>query len=131
MAVMVTAEAASAAQRLGSSSAQIAEVLAAVTQIAGQTNLIFCSVAAALPMVKAGRLRAIAVTTAGRVPLSGPGVEKTLMPTMSFDATSWRQAAAGLAARQAAGRMLLMQELRDRLLNIDNKGVNALKGSPP
>jgi tripartite-type tricarboxylate transporter receptor subunit TctC len=35
--------------------------------IAGQTNLIFGSVAAALPMVKAGRLRAIAVTTAQRI----------------------------------------------------------------
>jgi tripartite-type tricarboxylate transporter receptor subunit TctC len=35
--------------------------------IAGQTNLIFGSVAATLPFIKAGRLRAIAVTTAQRI----------------------------------------------------------------
>ena len=35
--------------------------------IAGQTNLIFGSVSAALPLVKSGRLRAIAVTTAQRI----------------------------------------------------------------
>jgi tripartite-type tricarboxylate transporter receptor subunit TctC len=35
--------------------------------IAGQTNLIFGSIAATLPFVKSGRLRAIAVTTAQRV----------------------------------------------------------------
>src|SRR4051812_5245917 len=35
--------------------------------IAGQTNLIFGTSSAALPMVKAGRLRALAVTTAQRV----------------------------------------------------------------
>ena len=36
--------------------------------IAGQTNLIFGSIAATLPMVKAGRLRAIAVSSAQRLP---------------------------------------------------------------
>jgi tripartite-type tricarboxylate transporter receptor subunit TctC len=35
--------------------------------IAGQTNLIFGSVAATLPFIKSGRLRAIAVTTAQRI----------------------------------------------------------------
>jgi tripartite-type tricarboxylate transporter receptor subunit TctC len=41
--------------------------------IAGQTNLIFGTSSAALPMVKAGRLRAIAVTTGQRM-ASEPGI---------------------------------------------------------
>jgi hypothetical protein len=39
------------------------------------------------------------------------------------------QQAAKAAAAQEVGRQMLMRELRDRLLNIDNKGVAALRGS--
>lgn len=39
--------------------------------------------------------------------------------------------AAKLAAAREAGRQLLLRELRDRLLNIDNKGLTALRGSSP
>jgi hypothetical protein len=35
------------------------------------------------------------------------------------------------AARQSAGQQMLMKELRDRLLNIDNKGVESLRRAPP
>jgi hypothetical protein len=35
------------------------------------------------------------------------------------------------AARQAAGQQMLMQALRERLMNIDNKGIEALRRAPP
>ena len=38
-----------------------------------------------------------AATTAGRVPLFGPGSEKTLMPTVSWVETRLNQASAALA----------------------------------
>ncbi len=46
--------------------------------------------------------RTIAATTAGRVPHSGPGSEKTLMPTVSFVPTRLRQAAATSLVRASA-----------------------------
>jgi hypothetical protein len=38
------------------------------------------------------------------------------------------RSAASAAARSEAGRQMLMEALRDRMLNIDNKGVRALSG---
>ena len=43
--------------------------------------------------------RTMAATTAGRVPVNGPGAEKILMPTVSWVGTRLRQASATVACR--------------------------------
>jgi tripartite-type tricarboxylate transporter receptor subunit TctC len=57
--------------------------------IAGQTNLMFGSTAATLPHVKSGRLRALAVTTATRIPAEPevPTVAEAGVP--GYEVTLW------------------------------------------
>jgi tripartite-type tricarboxylate transporter receptor subunit TctC len=57
--------------------------------ISGQTDILFSSTATALPHVKSGRLRAIAVTTAKRLPAEPevPAVAESGVP--GFDVALW------------------------------------------
>jgi tripartite-type tricarboxylate transporter receptor subunit TctC len=57
--------------------------------ISGQTNIFFSSTATAMPHVKSGRLRAIAVTTARRIPAlpEVPTVAESGLP--GYDVTLW------------------------------------------
>src|SRR5204862_2390170 len=57
--------------------------------IAGQVQLMFATSASVIPFVKAGRLRALAVTTAGRSPTLPelPTVWESGLP--GFEATTW------------------------------------------
>ena len=75
--------------------------------------------------------RAMAATTAGRVPLRGPGAEKTLMPTMSFvDTTRLRHASAdagsgtgeiGQAEVEGAGDTIIVRQVGVKeFLPLDN-----------
>jgi tripartite-type tricarboxylate transporter receptor subunit TctC len=54
----------------------------------GQTTLLFGSIAATMPMVKSGRLRPIAVTTAKRIPAlpNVPAVDETVK---GYDVSNW------------------------------------------
>ena len=57
--------------------------------IAGQTTLLFGSVASTLPIVKTGRLRPLAVTTAKRIPAlpDVPAIAEAGVP--GYDVSNW------------------------------------------
>lgn len=57
--------------------------------ISGQTTLLFGSIASTLPYTKSGRLRAIAVTTAKRIPAEPniPSIAESGVP--GYDVTNW------------------------------------------
>ena len=71
--------------------------------IAGQTDLYFSGIAAALPHVRSGRLRAIAVTTAGRVPAARdvPTIAESGLP--DYEVVVWY----GLAGPRGMSRVIV------------------------
>ena len=103
--------------------------------IAGQVQLMFATSASVIPYVKAGRLRALAVTTAQR----SPSVPE--LPTVSeaglagFEATTWHGVVIPAAApaplvqklNQDINAVLKEKELSERLTGL---GAEVLTGSP-
>jgi len=103
--------------------------------IAGQVQLMFATSASVIPYVKAGRLRALAVTTAQR----SPSVPE--LPTVSeaglagFEATTWHGVVIPAAApaplvqklNQDINAVLKEKELSERLAGL---GAEVLTGSP-
>jgi tripartite-type tricarboxylate transporter receptor subunit TctC len=88
--------------------------------IAGQVQLMFATSASVIPYVRAGRLRALAVTTAGRSPTLPdlPTVWESGLP--GFEATTWH----GIVVPAATPAALIQQinqelnaVLNDRELN--------------
>jgi tripartite-type tricarboxylate transporter receptor subunit TctC len=73
--------------------------------IAGQVQLMFATSASVIPYVKAGRLRALAVTTAGRSPSLPelPTVWESGLP--GFEATTWH----GIVVPAATSAPLIQQ----------------------
>jgi tripartite-type tricarboxylate transporter receptor subunit TctC len=103
--------------------------------IAGQVQLMFATSASVIPYMKAGRLRALAVTTAQR----SPSVPE--LPTISeaglagFEATTWHGVVIPSAAppalvqrlNQDINAVLKEKELSERLAGL---GAEVLTGSP-
>ena len=103
--------------------------------IAGQVQLMFATSASVIPYMKAGRLRALAVTTAQR----SPSVPE--LPTVSeaglagFEATTWHGVVIPAAApaplvqklNQDINAVLKEKELSERLAGL---GAEVLTGSP-
>ena len=103
--------------------------------IAGQVQLMFATSASVIPYVKAGRLRALAVTTAQR----SPSVPE--LPTVSeaglagFEATTWHGVVVPMATpaplvqrlNQDLNLVLEEKELKERLAGL---GAEVLTGTP-
>ena len=107
--------------------------------IAGQAQLMFATSASVIPYIKAGRLRALAVTTAQRSPsvpdlptVSEAGAESGLR---GFEAVTWhgvvvpRATPDSLVARLNAdiGKALAARDLRERL---ESLGAELAAGTP-
>lgn len=103
--------------------------------VAGESDLSIPSVAAALPQVKAGRIRAIAVTSNKRSPLLAdvPTVAESGVPGYAF--TSW---IGFLAPASTPGAIVLKlnQQIREAMGSTDlssrfaNAGMNVIASSP-
>ena len=97
--------------------------LAHIDMIAGQVHVMFDAMPTALPQIKAGRLRAVAVTTAKRSPQMPelPTVGETVP---GFEATGWFGYAAPArtpkevvaALNKEIVRILALPEVRERLI---------------
>ena len=103
--------------------------------IAGQTNVLFGSTAATLPHVKSGRLRALAVTTASRIPAEPevPTVAEAGVP--GYEVTLWHGLIGprGLppAAVQRINREItVILELKETAEQLQNDGVSPAGGTP-
>ena len=103
--------------------------------IAGQAQLMFATSASAIPYIKAGRLRALAVTTAQRsatVP-ELPTISESGVP--GFEAITWHGVVVPAATRGALVerlnadivRALRMRDLRERL---ESLGAELATGTP-
>ena len=108
---------------------------AVVDLLGGQVSIGFVSVSSALPNIKAGRLRGIAVTTAQRFSVVPdlPTIAEAALP--GFDLVHWwglvapRGTSADLVNRIAADatRLLELPDMKERLLTM---GIEALATSP-
>jgi len=98
--------------------------IAAITDVAsGQVELMFPSFTAAMPLMQANKVRALAVTSAKRVPTMPalPTVAESGVP--GYEANFWvgmfapggTPADTVLAAQQAVAKVLARQDVRDRL----------------
>ena len=97
---------------------------AIIDLLGGHVDLSFASIPSVMPMVNAGKLRAIAVTSAGRVPTLGdvPSARESGFP--NFEVNSWYSIAApantpkDIVTRLNAeiGRVLRIPAVKDRLL---------------
>jgi tripartite-type tricarboxylate transporter receptor subunit TctC len=100
--------------------------------LAGQVQLMFATSASAIPYVKAGRLRALAVTTAQRSP-SVPDLPTVSESLPGFEATTWHGVVvpAGTPIVEQLNRelnaVLHDGELRDRLAAL---GAEVVTGTP-
>jgi len=100
--------------------------------LAGQVQLMFATSASAIPYVKAGRLRALAVTTAQRSP-SVPELPTVSESLPGFEATTWHGVVvpAGTPIVEQLNRelnaVLHDGELRDRLAAL---GAEVVTGTP-
>jgi tripartite-type tricarboxylate transporter receptor subunit TctC len=103
--------------------------------IAGQTNVFFSSTANAMPHVKSGRLRAIAVTTAKRLPAlpEVPTVAEAGVP--GYDVTLWH----GLIGPKGLPRAIVDRingdvtkslKLKETAEQLQNDGVAPAGGTP-
>ena len=100
----------------------------------GQTTLIFGSIAATMPLVKSGRLRAIAVTTAKRIPAL-PDVAAIEETVKGYDVTNWH----GLIAPKGTPRAIIDRhnaevtkiiQQKDMVEKLEADGVSPAGGSP-
>ena len=103
--------------------------------IAGQTNVFFSSTATAMPHVKSGRLRAIAVTTAKRIPAlpDVPTIAESGVP--GYDVTLWH----GLIGPKGLPRAIVDRinaevtkslKLKETAEQLQNDGVAPAGGTP-
>lgn len=103
--------------------------------IAGQTNVVFGSTASALPHVKTGRLRALAVTTATRLPAEPdiPTVAESGVP--GYAVVLWH----GLIGPKGLARPIVDRlnaevttalKLKETADQLQNDGVSPAGGSP-
>ena len=102
--------------------------------IGGQTTLIFGSIAATMPFVKNGRLRAIGVTTAKRIPAL-PDVPAVGETVKGYDVTNWH----GLIGPKGLARPLVDRlngevtkiiQQKDMVEKLEADGVSPAGGSP-
>jgi len=102
--------------------------------VGGQTMLIFGSIAATMPFVKNGRLRAIAVTTAKRIPAlpDVPAVDETVK---GYEVTNWH----GLIAPKGTPRAIIDRlnsdlnkiiQQKDMVEKLEADGVSPAGGTP-
>jgi tripartite-type tricarboxylate transporter receptor subunit TctC len=102
--------------------------------IAGQVQLMFATSASVIPYVKAGRLRALAVTTAQRSP-SVPDLPTVSETLPGFEATTWHGVVVpagtpGFLVEQLNRELnaaLMQSELKERLAAL---GAEVVTGSP-
>ena len=103
--------------------------------LAGQTNVFFSSTANAMPHVKAGKLRAIAVTTAKRIPAlpEVPTVAESGVP--GYDVVLWH----GLIGPKGLPRAVVDRingevnkslKLKETAEQLQNDGVSPAGGTP-
>jgi tripartite-type tricarboxylate transporter receptor subunit TctC len=103
--------------------------------ISGQTNVFFSSTATAMPHVKSGRLKAIAVTTAKRIPAlpEVPTVAESGLP--GYDVTLWH----GLIGPKGLPRPVVDRinadvtkslKLKETAEQLQNDGVAPAGGTP-
>ena len=103
--------------------------------IAGQTNIFFSSTASAMPHVKSGRLRAVAVTTTARIPALPdiPAVAESGVP--GYDVTLWH----GLIGPKGLPRAIVDRindevakalKLKETAEQLQNDGVAPAGGTP-
>jgi tripartite-type tricarboxylate transporter receptor subunit TctC len=103
--------------------------------IAGQVQLMFATSASVIPFIKAGRLRALAVTTARRSPSVPelPTISEAGLP--GFEATTWHgvvvpaatPAPLVLKLNQDLNSVLADKDLKERLTGL---GAEVLTGTP-
>jgi tripartite-type tricarboxylate transporter receptor subunit TctC len=102
--------------------------------MAGQTTLIFGSIAATMPLVKSGRLRAIGVTTAKRIPAL-PDVAAIDETVKGYDVSNWH----GLIAPKGTPRPIVDRihgevtkaiQQKDMMDKLEADGVSPAGGSP-
>jgi len=103
--------------------------------VGGQVQLMFDNLPSSLPLIKAGKLRALAVTSAARSPAlpDVPTVAESGLP--GFEASSWfgllapAGTPAGVVARlnSEGNKWLASPEARDKLAT---QGANAAGGTP-
>ena len=103
--------------------------------ISGQTNIFFSSTANAMPHVKSGRLRAVAVTTAKRIPAlpEVPTVAESGLP--GYEVTLWH----GLVGPKGLPRAIVDRlntevsrslKLKETAEQLQNDGVAPAGGTP-
>jgi tripartite-type tricarboxylate transporter receptor subunit TctC len=103
--------------------------------LAGQTNVFFSSTANAMPHVKAGKLRAVAVTTAKRIPAlpEVPTVAESGVP--GYDVVLWH----GLIGPKGLPRAIVDRingevtkslKLKETAEQLQNDGVSPAGGTP-
>jgi tripartite-type tricarboxylate transporter receptor subunit TctC len=103
--------------------------------ISGQTNIFFSSTATAMPHVKSGRLRAIAVTTAKRIPAlpEVPTVAESGLP--GYDVTLWHGLIGPKALPRAVvdrinGEVTKSLKLKETAEQLQSDGVAPAGGTP-
>jgi tripartite-type tricarboxylate transporter receptor subunit TctC len=103
--------------------------------IAGQTNVFFSSTASAMPHVKSGRLRAIAVTTAKRIPAlpEVPTVAESGVP--GYDVVLWHGLIGPKGLPRAVvdrinGEVTKSLKLKETAEQLQNDGVAPAGGTP-
>ena len=103
--------------------------------ISGQTNIFFSSTATVMPHVKAGRLRAIAVTTAKRIPAlpEVPTIAESGVP--GYDVTLWHGLIGPKGLPRAIvdrinGELTKSLKLKETAEQLQNDGVAPAGGTP-
>jgi len=103
--------------------------------LAGQTNIFFSSTANAMPHVKAGKLRAIAVTTAKRIPAlpEVPTVAESGVP--GYDVVLWHGLIGPKGLPRAVvdrinGEVTKSLKLKETAEQLQNDGVAPAGGTP-
>jgi tripartite-type tricarboxylate transporter receptor subunit TctC len=103
--------------------------------VAGQTDLAFVAVAAALPHIKSGRLRALAVTTPKRQAIlpDTPTVAESGVP--GYEAVQWYALIGpkGLPAPIVArinGEVSKLLELKETARHLQEEGMSPVGGTP-
>jgi tripartite-type tricarboxylate transporter receptor subunit TctC len=103
--------------------------------IAGQTNLLFGSTAATLPHVRSGRLRALAVTTARRIPAEPdvPTVAEAGVP--GYEVTLWHgligpKGLPPATVQRINGEVTAILKLKETAEQLQNDGVSPAGGTP-